>query len=51
MAQSPADPPPARRALARAMTTLVVLFCVAGLGVILILPDESKTVGLVYGGF
>jgi hypothetical protein len=50
MAQSPADPP-ARRALPRVITALVVLCCVAGLGVILILPDESKTVGLVYGGF
>ena len=43
--------PPARRALERALTILVVLACVAGVGVILVLPDESKTVGLVYGGF
>ena len=54
MAPNLAEPPaetPARRALARALTGLVVLACLASLVVILMLPDESKTVGLVYGGF
>jgi 4-hydroxybenzoate polyprenyltransferase len=30
---------------------LVVLACVAGVGLVLILPTSSKTVGLVYGAF
>jgi hypothetical protein len=30
---------------------LVTLVCVAGTSAMLILPTESKTVGLVYGGF
>lgn len=37
--------------LARALTCLIVLACLSAIGAMLILPDASKAVGLVYGGF
>ena len=42
---------PRSRPLARALFCLVVLACLACIGAMLILPEASKTVGLVYGGF
>ncbi len=35
----------------RALWTLVALLCLAGVAAMLVLPDDSKVVDLVYGGF
>jgi hypothetical protein len=59
MAQGPAEASsgavepwaPRSPLLARALFGLVVLACLACIGAMLILPEASKTVGLVYGGF
>jgi len=37
--------------LARALACLIVLACLSAIGAMLILPDATKAVGLVYGGF
>jgi len=37
--------------LARALACLIVLACVTAIGAMLIVPEHSKNVGVVYGGF
>jgi hypothetical protein len=45
------DPPPRPPLLERALWALVALVCIVAIGAIVILPDNSKVVDLVYGGF
>ena len=37
--------------LERALWAMVTLACLAAIGTMLILPDDSKVVDIVYGGF
>ena len=49
----PVDSPPsiASRALSCAIYGFIVLLAVIAVGLILLLPERSVAVGLVYGGF